>query len=181
MTIPAVWTRIASTSRSWTELGSTPIATWIALFRGINVGGHNKLAMKELRADLESLGCEDVGTVIQSGNAVFRSPARSATRLADSISACIEDRHGFRPAVLVLSRAELKAAVEGNPFTGDTVDPARLAFFFLTSDPEPAAVKRLKPLKSSSERYALAAGVFYLHAPDGVGRSKLAATVEKTL
>ena len=61
------------------------MATWIALFRGINVGGKNVLPIAGLRKELEGLGLEDVRTYIQSGNVVFRSGARSAARLADTI------------------------------------------------------------------------------------------------
>ena len=74
--------------------------TWIALFRGINVGGHGKLPMKQLVAMLEGLGCEGVRTYIQSGNVVFRRD--SVAGLADAITAAVEDCCGFAPRVQLL-------------------------------------------------------------------------------
>ncbi|MFT5079883.1 MAG: hypothetical protein ACI84E_000533, partial [Planctomycetota bacterium] len=73
--------------------------TWIALLRGINVGGKNRLSMADLKQDLAALGCIDVRTYIQSGNAVFESDAKDGASLAESIAGQLEDRHGFRPMV----------------------------------------------------------------------------------
>jgi len=92
------------------------MSTWIALFRGINVGGNHILPMAELREALASLGLREVRTYIQSGNVVFASPAKSAAALGDSIADCIEQQKGFRPRVLVLTPAELSAAADANPY-----------------------------------------------------------------
>lgn len=77
--------------------------THIALFRGINVGGRNKLPMKELAAVLEAIGCEEVRTYIQSGNAVFRHSESDASQIAQRIESAVLDSHGFQPRVLTLS------------------------------------------------------------------------------
>src|SRR5688500_16944571 len=71
------------------------MTTYIALFRGINVGGNNLLLMKDLVAALESLGCQDVATYIQSGNAVFQSKETDISLLSDRIKAAIKESHGF--------------------------------------------------------------------------------------
>jgi uncharacterized protein (DUF1697 family) len=155
--------------------------TWIALFRGINVGGHNVLPMAKLKSDLESLNLKHVRTYIQSGNVVFDSTARTASSLKRKIAERIEERRGFRPQLLILNREELLAAIEANPFPTAVSDPKTLHFLFLA---EPAAnpdTKALDDAKTSTERYKLTHGVFYLHAPDGIGRSKLAANAEKHL
>jgi uncharacterized protein (DUF1697 family) len=148
--------------------------TWIALFRSINVGGHNLLPMAALRRELESLPLSNVRTCIQSGNVVFESESNSAELLASRIATCIEANHGFKPQLLLLSPKQLQAAVDANPF-GDCVDtPKTLHFFFLA---EPATIVNTKGLdeaRSPTERYCLTASVFYLHAPEGIGRSKLA-------
>jgi uncharacterized protein (DUF1697 family) len=69
--------------------------TWVALFRGINVGGKNVLPMKNLVATLENIGAREVETYIQSGNAVFRSEETDASLLSGRIRAAIEEGHGF--------------------------------------------------------------------------------------
>ena len=76
--------------------------TYIALFRGINVGGNNVLPMKELVARLESIGAQNVKTYIQSGNAVFQSQETNASLLQNKISAAIKKSHGFEPQVFLL-------------------------------------------------------------------------------
>jgi uncharacterized protein (DUF1697 family) len=157
------------------------MSTWIALFRGINVGGRNILPMKELVRDLEALELEDVRTYIQSGNAVFRSSGEAAADLGARIAAKVEERHGFRPHVLVLSAGQLRDAIESNPFPEAEGEPKTLHLSFLASPAEAPDVASLNELRSPSERFHLTDTVFYLHAPDGIGRSKLAAKVEKLL
>jgi uncharacterized protein (DUF1697 family) len=157
------------------------MSTWIALFRGINVGGNRILPMKELVRDLERLGCANVRTYIQSGNAVFETPRKSAAKLAEDIAGAIEERHGFRPRVLVLGAEELASAIDTNPFPEASAEPKTLHLFFLAAKatkPDRAALDRVK---TTTERYRLVGQVFYLHAPDGLGKSKLAASVEKHL
>jgi uncharacterized protein (DUF1697 family) len=159
------------------------MSTCIALFRGINVGGKHLLPMRELVDDLQSLGCEDVRTYIQSGNAVFEY-SRSVASLGKRISKKIEERHGFGPHVLILDADQLHQAIASNPFPEAESDPKTLHLSFLASPlPRLAArqINALGALKSPTERYNLIDHVFYLHAPDGVGRSKLAAKVEKSL
>jgi uncharacterized protein (DUF1697 family) len=90
--------------------------TYIALFRGINVGGKNILPMKELKALLENLDLQHVKTYIQSGNVVFRSEDENAARLSSQISAEIKKSHGFEPQVLLLKIEEMEKAIEANPF-----------------------------------------------------------------
>ncbi len=157
------------------------MATWIGLLRGINVGGHNILPMAELRNDLESLKLENVRTYIQSGNVVFDSAARSASSLAEKIARCIEDRHRFRPHLLLLKHEDLLAAVAANPFPDAVSDPKTLHFNFLAQSPSNPNMEGIDEAKSSTEAYKLTDRVFYLHAPDGIGRSKLAAKAEKYL
>ena len=155
--------------------------TYIALFRGINVGGKNKLQMKDLVAALEDLGCQDVSTYIQSGNVVFRSEERDASSLSDGIMATIGERHGFEPRVLVLSSEELEKAVRSNPFREAESEPKTLHLYFLAAPLERPDLDALEEMKGDRESFVLGDDVFYLHAPDGVGRSKLAANVDKLL
>ena len=155
--------------------------TWIALFRGINVGGHNILPMAELKKILESLNLSNVHTYIQSGNVVFDSEAKVTGSLIKRITLRIEERYGFRPHLLLLSRQELKTAIDSNPFPGAVSYPKTLHFGFLATPATNPNLKALGGAKSPTEEFELVDRVFYLHAPDGVGRSKLAANLEKYL
>lgn len=158
------------------------MTTWIALFRGINVGGHNRLPMAELRGELEALGLRDVRTYIQSGNVVFEAPAaRQATALGKTIDQRVEQRFGFRPQLFLLSAAQLRAAIEANPFPQAVGEPKSLHVNFLAEPARDADLAGLEALKAASEAFVLTDSVFYLHAPDGIGRSKLAAKAESLL
>ncbi len=155
--------------------------TYIALFRGLNMGGHNILPMKELVKLLAKLGFGDVRTYIQSGNAVFRSRGQHASRLSDKIVAEIRNTHGFAPRVLLLEPEEMKKIITSNPFPEAESDPKSLHLLFLTSAPERPDLKALEKIRNQSERFRLKGNVFYLHAPQGVGRSKLAMNAERLL
>ena len=155
--------------------------TYIALFRGINVGGNNVLPMKELVALLEKIGSQNVKTYIQSGNAVFQNKEKNASLLSNRISVAIKKSHGFEPHVLLLKPEEMESAVASNPFPEAESEPKTLHLFFLSSMPENPDFDALESIKSDRERFALKDGVFYLHTPDGIGRSKLAANAEKLL
>jgi uncharacterized protein (DUF1697 family) len=155
--------------------------TYIALFRGINVGGKNVLPMKELIALLESLGFQNVKTYIQSGNAVFRSKEEDASGLSNRISAAIEKSHGFAPQVFLLELDELENAIASNPFPEAEAEPKTLHMNFLASTPKNPDLKALESIKGDHERFVVKGNVLYLYAPDGLGRSKLAASAEKML
>ncbi len=157
------------------------MVTTIALFRGINVGGKNILPMKDLRAGLESLGCEDVRTYIQSGNAVFRNSETAAPGLAERIRTAIHSSYGFEPAVLLVTADHLEEAMRSNPFPEGEADPSKLHLFFLGATPKEPDLDAIEGLRTESERFALVGEVAYLHAPDGIARSKLAARAERLL
>jgi uncharacterized protein (DUF1697 family) len=156
--------------------------TWIAFFRGINVGGHNPLPMKTLPTLLTTCGCTDAKTYIQSGNVVFRSSASNAMTIAASIGKAVHKKHGFEPRVLVLSCSELARAMANNPFPEAAVkEPKWVHLFFLTEAPQKAGLEKLKAWQTNGEQFALKEKVFYLHTPKGFGTSKLAANVERAL
>ncbi len=155
--------------------------TWICLFRGINVGGKNVVPMQALRAAMAEGGCDGVKTYIQSGNAVFRHRAARADTVRRAIADTVDATFGIRPETLVLTPPELEAVIDGNPFADAAADPSRLHAFLLTAEPRSPDLDALNRLKSPSESFALKKGVFYLHAPDGIGRSKLAQQAERYL
>mgnify|MGYP001819876007 CR=1 FL=1 len=154
---------------------------YIALLRGINVGGNHKLPMAELKALLEGLGLEHVKTYIQSGNVVFQGKADDRDKLTEEISLAIETSHGFAPKVLLLEMDELALAMSSNPFPQGEVDPKTLHLYFLASVPTAPDLEALAGVQREREQYHLADRVLYLYAPDGIGRSKLATLTEKAL
>ena len=135
--------------------------------------------MASLVEQLNSLKLKNVRTYVQSGNAVFESSAKTAIPMAKKIAARIDDVHGFRPHVLVLKDSELREAVASNPYFDAGLDPKTVHFFFMDDGAKTADFAGMEKLKAPSENFKLAERVFYLHAPNGIGRSKLAAKVEK--
>jgi uncharacterized protein (DUF1697 family) len=155
--------------------------TYIALFRGINIVGNNRLPMSDLKVLLGRNGCRDVQTYIQSGNAIFRSAATDLRRLATEVSAAVARDHGFEPNVLVLTTRQLAKAAAANPFPEAEANPKSVHLFFLAGRATRPDLAALQALKAKSERFALNGKVFYLHTPDGFGTSKLAPRVERLL
>jgi uncharacterized protein (DUF1697 family) len=154
---------------------------WIALLRGINVGGNNILPMAQLARHFEAMELTNVRTYIQSGNVVFDAAFGSAKSIAQSLASRIEREHGFGPRILLLGVNDLQAAIDANPFADAVGDPKSVHFYFLEQRPKQPNLSALEALKATAERYALLDRVFYLHVPEGVGRSKLAASAEKHL
>ncbi len=142
----------------------------IVLLRGINVGGHNKLPMVELKDTLTELGATDVQTYIQSGNAVIQGDIAAV-----AISDAIEKAKGFRPQVMVLPLQAFVHIVNACPFPTD--NGKALHVWFLSETPDFDTVKA-DALAIPSESYLVTDRAVYLHAPDGIGRSKLAAKIE---
>ena len=155
--------------------------TWVLLLRGINVGGRNLLPMKELVAGLASLKMLNIRTYIQSGNVVFQYKGKLPKTLGQRIADSVEESHGFRPETLILSADQLDAAIAVNPFPKATGDPKSLHCFFLAAAVKTPPAEQLNELASPTEEWRLIDQAFYLQAPDGIGRSKLAARAEKTL
>jgi len=154
---------------------------WILLLRGINVGGKNRLPMKELTLVLEKVGCTGVATYIQSGNIVLTSHISSKSRLSELISNTILNAYGFEPKVHLLLPRQLEAAVVANPFPDAVSNPKSLHLFFLSKSPSTSGLEMLETFKSDTEDLSLVMNTLYLHAPDGIGRSRLVANIEKTL
>lgn len=155
--------------------------TWIALLRGINVGGRNRLPMKSLSQILESAGCEQVKTYIQSGNVVFKSDVGPVDRFCEEFGRAIEKEHGFCPAILLITADELRAAIASNPYSQAVSEPKTLHLSFLESPPQEERAVDAKRLLSESESYTINGSLLYLHAPDGIGRSKFAGGIERAL
>ena len=148
--------------------------TYILLFRGINVGGKNILPMKELVSLLDKTGCKNVKTYIQSGNVVLRSPKIPGAGLSNAI----ESKFGFRSEVMVLEKSRLETALKNNPY--HSKEEKFVHFYFAGKDFKPD-VEKLNRFSTNSEQYEIRGRVFYLHAPEGIGRSKLVANIDRCL
>ena len=149
------------------------MTTWIVLLRGVNVGGRNRLPMAALRELLAEVGFENVHTYIQSGNIVLDSPDGDPDSVARSVQGAIEERFGFAPHTFVLDIDAFDAAIAANPFSRGDEDPKAVHFFFL-AEPDPTAdLDGLRELATQGEEFVLTEGVFYLHTPNGFGRSKV--------
>lgn len=135
--------------------------------------------MKDLTALLNEMAYREVQTYIQSGNVLFRSDRDLADVDAEEISKNIGQRFGFAPDVFLLRIEDLKDTVAGNPF--ETEDGKALHFYSLHEKAIDPDLDRLMAAKTPSERFALKNKIFYLYAPDGIGRSKLAGQVERAL
>jgi uncharacterized protein (DUF1697 family) len=155
------------------------VPTHVALLRGINVGGRNKVAMGDLRAVVTSLGHADVATYIQSGNVVFTAGGTDSAALAAGIEEAIGRALDVRPRVVVVSRDELAQVVRNNPYSAET-NPKSVHVVFLGEDPAAEMVnvvadaQRKAALKGSRDTAQFAGRALFLRTPDGFGRSELA-------
>ena len=145
----------------------------IALLRGINVGGKNKLLMRELVALFEVAGATDVRTYIQSGNVVFRASATTVKRIPKTVADAIAKQHGLDVPVVLRSASEWCKAIERNPLRGTPDDAKQLYVGFLATKPTAAALKQLDPDRSPGDTFAVVGREVYVRCPDGVARTKL--------
>ena len=149
-------------------------SAYVALLRGVNVGGHRRVPMADLRGLCEGLGFGEVATYIQSGNVVFTSD-HSVEEVGRRLEAAIAERFGFAVAVAVVvrTRAELAAVAASHPFAGRQTDLAKLHVVFFEEPPPPEAVAALKAADTSPDEVAVEGREAFVHYPNGSGRSKL--------
>lgn len=150
---------------------------YAVLLRGVNVGGHGKLAMAELRTILTDAGFEDVSTYLASGNAVVASGGRAnPAGVADRVRAALGAALDESPGVLVRTHSELTAVIQNNPFPAAAGEkPAWFHVAFLSAKPDPKA--RLDPAALAPDEYAFGDRCAYLHFVNSPGRSRLAEIV----
>ena len=150
----------------------------VLLLRGVNVGGANRLPMPELRAFLGELGLTHVQTHIQSGNVVF---AGDGAGIVAQISAGMRARFGFAPRMFFYSRADYAAILAANPFAAHgAAEGAQVHIFFLGTPFAAADASALTALPARDEAVVFTPRAVYLHAPSGIGRSKLAEKLSQT-
>jgi uncharacterized protein (DUF1697 family) len=167
---------------------------FIVLLRGINVGGHNLMPMTKLKTVLAEAGLNQVQTYIQTGNLIITVPSSldaailnaqisNKQGLEQQLSQLMQASFGFIPSIMVLTDTEFCTAVDNNPYKGH--EPKTVHCYFcqdvsaLNTDSE--LQEKLARFAKPSEAHQLIGKVFYIHAPEGIGRSKLVANVEACL
>lgn len=140
----------------------------VALMRGINVGGKNKLPMRDLTSIFEDLGCTDVATCIQSGNVVFSASAALARSIPEKVQQQVQDRFAITSPVITRSARQINAAIAAIPF-----DEATCIVLFLASKPTPKAAAALDPNRSPGDRFKLVGREVYVDLPNGAARTRL--------
>jgi len=156
------------------------VRTFIALFRGINVGGNNIIKMAELKALFGELGFVDPQTYVQSGNVVFRAPEAGNDTLATTIEEAVKARFGLAPHVIVRGAAEWSEIIAANPFPDFNL-PKNLHAYILDAEPTAAMIDDLAGRERLAGDYAIDGGVLYLHTPEGLLKSNLPVLIERSL
>jgi uncharacterized protein (DUF1697 family) len=158
------------------------VALYIALLRSVNVAGHGRLSMAELKESFLALGYADVSTYIQTGNVLFRSPTKSTSTLSTAIEGRLAQDFGSAPAVILRTAADLKRIVAASPFPKKGADPARHHVTFLAAEPTAERRASFSAPESGRDELVIAGQEVYVHTPDGYARSKLTgALVERRL
>jgi uncharacterized protein (DUF1697 family) len=149
------------------------VGTFVALLRGINVGGKNMLPMKDLTAIFERAGCVAVRHYIQSGNVVFGATPRQSASIARVVAERIEKDHGLKVPVVVRTALEIAAVARGNPYLRRASDPKHLHVMFLAQEPEKKRASALDPQRSPPDAFELRGREVFLLLPNGAARTKL--------
>ena len=148
-------------------------STYVALLRGINVGGKHVLPMQQLAEIFEKAKCVTVRTYIQSGNVIFSAPPGVVKSLPELIAARIEQRFGFSVPVVLRNAEQISATLSNNPFLRAGAVEKALHVYFLADLPNAQAVRELDPNRSVPDEYRVSGREIYLHLPNGMGRTKL--------
>jgi uncharacterized protein (DUF1697 family) len=155
----------------------------IALIRGINVGGHKKVAMADLRDLLTKLGFDDARSLLQSGNLIFQAQKRTTAQLESLLEKETEKRLGLETTFFVRTPEEWKTVIAQNPFPKEAErDPGHLVVLFLKDAPDATKVEALRAAIVGREVVQAKGKHAYVVYPDGQGRSRLTnALIEKKL
>lgn len=154
--------------------------TFIALLRGINVGG-KVLKMADLKEAVARLGFRDLATYLQSGNMVFRGPGAANGEIAAAISQAIQAHRSMDVTVMVRSAEEWRRVVANNPYPQAVEFPKSLHAFILDRMPAPERLEALAAKEAGRETWRIVEGTLYLHTPDGFGKSVLGGIIERML
>jgi uncharacterized protein (DUF1697 family) len=164
--------RQPSASAKMKGVGTVAGHRFVALLRAVNIGS-TQVSMAELRALFVALGAGDVQTYVQSGNVVFTSDVRDASRLSRTIAQRIRRDLSLDVTVLVRTRAELTKVVAGNPFVKHGVDPKTLHVTFLADKPERERIRGIGDARSGEDEFEIVGREVFVHCPHGYGRTKI--------
>jgi uncharacterized protein (DUF1697 family) len=148
-------------------------ATYLALLRGINVGGKNKLPMQDLSEMFVAAGCDDVRTYIQSGNVIFHAAPSVIARFPGLITTQIAERFGYRMPVVLRTTEQLRDVISNNPFLQIGAAEETLHVLFLADQPDPRRVDDLDPDRSPPDAFIVRGQEVYLRLPHGVAHTRL--------
>ena len=148
--------------------------TYISLLRGINVGGHRRIRMAELKSAYEALGLTNVRTYVQSGNVVFGCTIRRASQVAVLLEQQIKSSFGHDVAVMVRTPSDFRRIIKSNPFSAQAKkDPTKVGVVFLRSRPSGAMLKSVEMGDLGGDECSGGREEIFLHYPNGCARSKL--------
>ena len=146
----------------------------ICMLRGVNVGGHNRVKMDDLKKLCTSLKLCDPQTYVQSGNIVFKTDERDLAKLTKNIEAAIHKKFGFQSDVILRSAKDLREVIANNPFAKrKDIHPGKLLVTFFSADPGEAARKQARAIPCDPEEIFVEGREAYIYFPNGAGRSKL--------
>ena len=147
---------------------------WVALLRGINVGGRNRVPMAELRSLFEQMGCGSVSSFIQSGNVLFTSEAADRDTLSGQLEQAVQDTFGVSSPVVLRRFDELARVAASHPFGPDT---SKTNVAFLGREPGAEDVRGLDALDVAPDRFEVVGSDVFLHYPNGVHGARLSGAV----
>lgn len=151
---------------------------FVSLLRGINVGGRNKIKMAELRDLYASLKLSGVKTLLQTGNAVFRTDETDPAALTTTLETAIQDRFGFTVAVTLRTPDAIETIYQTHPFTTEQLsEPRRLRVMFLKAAPDDAAVTTVLDAHTGPEMLHISGREIYICYADSIRNSKLTGAV----
>ncbi len=150
------------------------MTTYVALLRAVNLGGRSQVAMSDLRHLLSGLGFDDVQSLLQSGNLVFKTDAGTGAKLEAKLEAETQKRLRLKTAFFVRTAQEIDAVIAGNPFPAEAQrDPSHLLIVFLKDAPQGNAVEALRAAIKGPELVQAKGKHAYTVYPAGIGRSRL--------
>jgi uncharacterized protein (DUF1697 family) len=147
---------------------------YIALLRGINVGGQKSIKMADLKKLFEDLGLINVKTYVQSGNVIFDYDMVEVSVLADKIEEKINQIYGFSVKTIIRTRDEIGEIISNNPFVMEpAIEIDKLHITLMLEVPAPNAVLSLDVKKEENEKFLIISREVYLYCPNGYGNTKL--------
>ena len=149
---------------------------FVALLRSVNVAGHGRLAMQDLRASFEALGYTDVTTYIQTGNVLFTTGGKNEKKIALAVEQRLAEDFGDSPAVLLRSVPEFQRVAASSPYAKAGADPARHHVTFLATAPTKAALDAFALPPSGRDELVVDGKEVYVHTPDGYADTKYTGT-----